>query len=120
MSVRQVYGETRFSRPLIKIEVWFLLCRFLLYMSIYSTNIFSVGLSVRLQKVKELRYLMDVVIRVIFISIIPNNYFKENNETILPEKFVYLVTILFTSYCLKLVIHKSFRTNFVLNVCCFV
>ncbi len=32
-------------------------CVHILYMSIYSTNILSVGLSVRLQKPKELRYL---------------------------------------------------------------
>ncbi len=35
----------------------FFVCTVLLYMSIYSTNILSVGLSVRLQKAKELLYL---------------------------------------------------------------
>ena len=46
-------GETRFSRPLFKIEVCFFLCTFLIYMSTYSTNISSVGLSVR-QKCKNI------------------------------------------------------------------
>ncbi len=50
LSVRQAKGETRFSRPWIKLEVWFILCRFLSYMSIYSINISYVCLS-------ELRYL---------------------------------------------------------------
>ncbi len=51
------FGETWFSRPLYKIELSFFVCTFLLYMNIYSTNILSVSLSVRLQKAKELRYL---------------------------------------------------------------
>ncbi len=39
-----------FSWPLYKIELSFFVCAFHLYMTIYSTNILSVGLSVRLQK----------------------------------------------------------------------
>ena len=44
------YIETPFSRPLIKIEVLFILCTFLLFMSIYSINISSVGMTVSLEK----------------------------------------------------------------------
>ena len=42
--------------PYIRQSSHFFVCTFLLYMSIYSTYILSVGLSVRLQKAKELRY----------------------------------------------------------------
>ncbi len=48
-------GKRNFLGPYIRQSSHFFLCTFLLYMSIYS--ILSVGLSVRLQKVKELRYL---------------------------------------------------------------
>ena len=49
---RQKYKNmrTRFSRPLIKIDDWFFLRTFLLYMSIYSIVILYVSLSVRLQR----------------------------------------------------------------------
>ncbi len=50
-------GNVIFSGPLYKIELSFFVCTFLLYISMYSTKILSVGLSVRLQKAKELRYL---------------------------------------------------------------
>ncbi len=50
-------GKRDFMRPYIRQSSHFFVCTFLLYMSIYSTNILSVGLSVRLQKAKELRYL---------------------------------------------------------------
>ena len=49
-SVRQIKGETWFSRPLLEIELQFFLFTFLLYLNIYSINILSVGLSVSLQK----------------------------------------------------------------------
>ena len=42
-------GETKFSSSLFKIEIYFFVCRFSLYMSIYFINILSFGLSVRLQ-----------------------------------------------------------------------
>ncbi len=69
MSVLQPrLGETWFSRHLYKIELSFFLCTFLVYMSIYSTNILSVGLSIRLQKGKRASLLMDVVILVEYVN----------------------------------------------------
>ena len=42
-------GETWFSRPLVRIEVWFVLCTFISYLSIFSIDILSVSLLFRLQ-----------------------------------------------------------------------
>ncbi len=54
-----------FSAPIIyKIELSFFVCTFLLYMSIYSTNILSIGLSGQATKGKRASLLMDVVILV--------------------------------------------------------
>ncbi len=51
MSVRTSgLGGNVISQAVIKIEVHFFVCRFVLHMSIYSVNIFSVGLPVWLQK----------------------------------------------------------------------
>ncbi len=44
--------EMRFSRPQIKLKVYFFLWTFFSFISIYSINILIVGLSVRLKKCK--------------------------------------------------------------------
>ncbi len=65
------------------IELSFFLCTFFLYMSIYSTNILSVGLSVRLQKAKELGYLWMLLTKAFSFN------FSTNSKKCFPQHFDY-------------------------------
>ena len=99
MSVRQVYGETRFSPSLIKI----FLCRFVLHIGIYSAIILSVGVSVRLQKaemlnIKKADLKTDITKLTDYTKLVCDND-SNNREISLFVFFVHCIIFDFLTFC---------------------